>query len=487
MIAAPASPQATAPATSSSTASGAAADLTSSSATADPLAALFQNLLQTFSVAPAEVTVLAAPLAEEQELAELAEIAPLLPATAPDFSPAALLQHLDAADRLQTTIHPDQGSTSISVGGALELPAPTPLSAALVRDANSRADTGPTDAQTLGSADSSTTPPQVPAVGALGIPMLTSKEVAVTSNFSVPKAVTLPRPPVIKSERNADGTNLLAAGLANMAPQKSLVHAPVAAEPTTTAGTLFSNVLPPETEAAVTSTPAVAAPARRPVAPETLSGLPPPGPIDMVAAGDSTRSKSGIPAASVPAKEQSQGLPALEATRTTPVAGESGAAPALAQPATVESASVYRSAIAAHPAAPSFPAELSSELRLLVKSGIQHAELSMNPVELGPIRIELSVSSQTADISFTATNVVTRDGITQSLPQLREMLSSQGIGLGQTHVGAEAQGQKHAAQEGNAPKSSFPGTLAAPTGVAPSSGSMASMVSRHNGLLDLYA
>ncbi len=202
---------------------------------------------------------------------------------------------------------------------------------------------------------------------------------------------------------------------------------------------------------------------------------------------ESTRPKISAPNATASVTEQAPALPILETPGTSPVAGETAVAQTLPAAATIEAGGIYRNALAAHPTAPSFPAELSAELRLLVKGGVQHAELSLNPLELGPIRIELSMSSQTADITFTAAHATTREGIAQSLPQLREMLGSQGIGLGQTHVGAETQGQKQTAQDGQHPKAQYPGPQPGHGQTTQISGQIVTVASRGTSLLDLYA
>lgn len=108
---------------------------------------------------------------------------------------------------------------------------------------------------------------------------------------------------------------------------------------------------------------------------------------------------------------------------------------------------IYRNTLPLQPTSPAFPTELVSEVRFLIKGGLQHAELRMNPVELGPIQIELRLNTHVADIGFSAAHATTRESIAQSLPQLREMLSSQGLTMGQTSVGAEAQNQQQAQQE----------------------------------------
>lgn len=102
---------------------------------------------------------------------------------------------------------------------------------------------------------------------------------------------------------------------------------------------------------------------------------------------------------------------------------------------------VHQAGLPSQPLDAAFAGDLATEVRLMVASGFQRAELRLNPVDLGPIHIQLSVNSQTADISFAASHGATRDGITQALPALREMLAGQGLSLGQAGVSSQHPGQ----------------------------------------------
>lgn len=65
----------------------------------------------------------------------------------------------------------------------------------------------------------------------------------------------------------------------------------------------------------------------------------------------------------------------------------------------------------------------------MTKGGIQNAEIRLNPAELGPIRVQVSVEDDTAILQFTAQHNTTREAIEQALPRLREMLSDNGLTL----------------------------------------------------------
>lgn len=74
----------------------------------------------------------------------------------------------------------------------------------------------------------------------------------------------------------------------------------------------------------------------------------------------------------------------------------------------------------------------------LVREGMQQAELTLNPPDMGPIRIEVSLASDAASFSFNAPQAQTRAAIEQALPRLRELLAEQGLSLGQTSIDSSA-------------------------------------------------
>lgn len=98
-----------------------------------------------------------------------------------------------------------------------------------------------------------------------------------------------------------------------------------------------------------------------------------------------------------------------------------------------------RLAVAMHasPGAPEFADELGADIRLMLRDGFGKAELSLNPLDLGPIHIEIRVREQIADISFAVTSPVTREAIEHSLSQLNELLMHEGMALGNSSVSSE--------------------------------------------------
>jgi len=90
---------------------------------------------------------------------------------------------------------------------------------------------------------------------------------------------------------------------------------------------------------------------------------------------------------------------------------------------------------------PRFGGALSERVQWLVKEGIQSAELTLHPQDMGPIRIEMSIDGTAASIDFAATQADTRAAIEQALPRLRDLLADQGLQLGGTQIGADTSRQ----------------------------------------------
>ena len=68
-------------------------------------------------------------------------------------------------------------------------------------------------------------------------------------------------------------------------------------------------------------------------------------------------------------------------------------------------------------------------------NGVRAATLAVNPRELGPVNIQLTMGDDEATIHFTSQHVMVREAIEAALPRLREALANEGIRLGDVAVG----------------------------------------------------
>lgn len=115
------------------------------------------------------------------------------------------------------------------------------------------------------------------------------------------------------------------------------------------------------------------------------------------------------------------------------------------------SSPLHQAALACGPHQAGFAGEVAAQVQFMVTGQLQQAELHLNPVDLGPVRITLDVSGDQASLHLAAAHALTREGLQRALPELREALASQGLSLGQAEVGTHAgqgRGEGHAqAQE----------------------------------------
>jgi len=88
---------------------------------------------------------------------------------------------------------------------------------------------------------------------------------------------------------------------------------------------------------------------------------------------------------------------------------------------------------------PEWGSEFSKRIQFLVKNNMQHAELRLDPPELGKIQVKINLSQDQASVAFVSQSGNVRDAIEQAMPRLREMLNESGIQLGDADVSSQFQ------------------------------------------------
>jgi flagellar hook-length control protein FliK len=66
---------------------------------------------------------------------------------------------------------------------------------------------------------------------------------------------------------------------------------------------------------------------------------------------------------------------------------------------------------------------------------IQHAEIELDPPELGPMQVRISTQNDQTTVTFTSHHAGVREVLDQNLPRLKEMFAEQGLNLVQADVG----------------------------------------------------
>ncbi|HVL56513.1 MAG TPA: flagellar hook-length control protein FliK, partial [Burkholderiaceae bacterium] len=136
---------------------------------------------------------------------------------------------------------------------------------------------------------------------------------------------------------------------------------------------------------------------------------------------------------------------------------------------------------------PGFAAALADRVRMIVNAKLQSAELVLNPAELGPVRIEVSMQADAATVSFTASHPETRSILEQSLPRLREMLGNEGLQLGGASVDSGG-ARRESAGAAPASRRNGSGTDAdRSVAAATPDGAQVAGAPRHGGRVSLFA
>lgn len=118
----------------------------------------------------------------------------------------------------------------------------------------------------------------------------------------------------------------------------------------------------------------------------------------------------------------------------------------------------------------------------------QVAEIHLNPANLGPVEVMLSITQDQATAQFVSPHAAVREAIQDALPRLKEMLADSGIQLGNVTVGAESSQQEHKQQQGyDSSKGSSDRSTRGGTETASRNEIMHSVPIRHQGIVNTFA
>lgn len=147
-----------------------------------------------------------------------------------------------------------------------------------------------------------------------------------------------------------------------------------------------------------------------------------------------------VPAAST----DSSSTPTVGATQATGVAGSSPLGTAPAATASAELSTRIDSPVNS----PAFAAEAGYRIAVLVREGVESAQLQLNPAEMGPVTVQIVIEGQTAQVHLAAAHADTRQALEASMPQLASNLRESGLTLTGGGVSEQAPGQQGNAQDG---------------------------------------
>lgn len=116
---------------------------------------------------------------------------------------------------------------------------------------------------------------------------------------------------------------------------------------------------------------------------------------------------------------------------------------------------------------PAFAPALATQVKWLVREGVQQAQLTLNPPEMGPLAVHIVLDGVQARVDFRADLAATRGAIEASLPTLAAALGDSGLTLsgssvfdGQARHGPPGDRGQPAPSRGTADDAPQPATLA---------------------------
>jgi flagellar hook-length control protein FliK len=131
--------------------------------------------------------------------------------------------------------------------------------------------------------------------------------------------------------------------------------------------------------------------------------------------------------------------------------------------------------------APDFADEFGNRVVWMAGRNQHAAEFRIDPPQLGPVEVRLSLSNDQASLVLLSPHANVRDALQATLPRLHDLLAAAGINLGSVHVGARGHS---GGQSGDSPA---PGRDAFPEAGLPGTIQASGWVVRGRGMVDVYA
>jgi flagellar hook-length control protein FliK len=160
------------------------------------------------------------------------------------------------------------------------------------------------------------------------------------------------------------------------------------------------------------------------------------------------------------------------------------ALPAAPEPAAAAGAAPAEARLGAPLASPEFASQFGTQVALFVRQGVQHARLQLNPAELGPVQVQITLDGSAATVQLVADQALTRQALEQAMPVLAGSLREAGLTLaggGVFEQPRERPARDHGGRgTADAGAGDAHGREAEPAGVTP-------VTARRRGVVDLVA
>jgi len=264
-------------------------------------------------------------------------------------------------------------------------------------------------------------------------PLASQAEAAppAASDQAVVAAVASAAPAILKALTGTSGTPSATESASLAAdPEGTPVTSPI---PASTAATDVARLSPmPPAPVFAASGGLVTANATKPEAADAHPPAALADAADKVAAAATAAWQAVRPAAHVEGSD-AEGEPS---GTSTPLSASTGAT-ALVAGVSTDSDAAARPAIAPEVGSDAWGPALGQQMIRIAAKGDRVAELELNPIGLGPLKVRLAVNDNQAQAMFMSGHESVRQAVEAALPQLRTTLASHGISLGQTSVGGD--------------------------------------------------
>jgi len=136
---------------------------------------------------------------------------------------------------------------------------------------------------------------------------------------------------------------------------------------------------------------------------------------------------------------------------------------------------------------PRFGEGFSQQVVVLAQHGVQQAQMTINPPDLGPIEVRITIQHDQASVQIAAASGLARDVIQDALPKLREMMDQSGVRLNDAGVFAQLPQREQSAFQSQPQRQEWLFNAPAGQRSMAEEASLAPRQARRVGLIDAYA
>ena len=126
-----------------------------------------------------------------------------------------------------------------------------------------------------------------------------------------------------------------------------------------------------------------------------------------------------------PAADRGTAMKALSEAAPAAAAALAGAALTLA----ATPAAAAEATLSAAPGSAPFASQLGAQITTFARNGALHAQLHLNPADMGPVTVQIALDGQHAQVHLAAEHALTRQALEQAMPQLASSLREAGLML----------------------------------------------------------